>query len=56
MPSDHSHQSHLIVHVLHLNYKVTATLSPPGILENGPLVLLLSPLWNPPLIRRSARE
>ena len=31
------------------------TLSPPGTLEFGP-ELLLTPLWKPPLIRRSARE
>ena len=34
---------------------LTATLSPPGTLEIGP-ELLLTPLWKPPLIRRSARE
>ena len=44
--------SHLIIHLLNLNNThLTATLSPPGILEIGPELLL-----TPPLIRRSARE
>ena len=34
---------------------LTATLSPSGTLEIGP-ELLLTPLWKPPLIRRSTRE